>query len=58
MCANTLEKIYIFELIGLDLRKLPNYVQYVGFYNFEGVAESWKENKMSWVEVHACLSNF
>ena len=33
--------------------KLPNYVQYFGSYNIEGVAESWVEAEMSWVEVGA-----
>ena len=40
-----------FECFGLNLGKLPNYVQYFGSYNNEGVAESWLEAEMSWVEV-------
>ena len=31
------------EFSGINLRKLPNYVQYSGYYNVEGVAESWVE---------------
>ena len=31
--------------------KLPNYVQYFGSNIFEGVAESWVETEISWVEV-------
>ena len=30
-----------FEVFGLNLRKLPNYVRYFVSYNVEGVAESW-----------------
>ena len=33
----------------LNLGKLPNYMGYFGYYNVEGVAESWVEVKMSWV---------
>ena len=40
-----------FDFFDLNLGKLPNYVQYFGSYNVEGVAESWVEAKMSWVEV-------
>ena len=40
-----------FWIFGLNLGKLPNYVRYFGYYNVEGVAESWVEVKMSWVEV-------
>ena len=36
---------------GLNLAKLPNYVRYFGSNIFEGVAESWVEAEMSWVEV-------
>ena len=36
---------------GLNLRKLSNYVRYFGSNNVEGVAESWVEAEMSWVEV-------
>ena len=31
------------------LGKFPNYVQYFGSNNVEGVAESWVETEMSWV---------
>ena len=40
-----------FELFGINLGKLPIYVQYFGSNNVEGVAESWMEAEMSWVEV-------
>ena len=30
---------------------LPNYVQYFGPHIVDGVAESWVETEMSWVEV-------
>ena len=40
-----------FEFFGRNLRKLPNYVQYFSSNNIEGVAESWVEAEMSWVEV-------
>ena len=46
-----------FEFFGLNLGKLPNYVQYFGFDNVEGVAESWVEAEMSWLEVGAWFSN-
>ena len=46
-----------FELFDLNLGKLPNYVQYVGSTNVEGVAESWVEAEISWVEVGAWFSN-
>ena len=35
----------------LNLGKLPNCVQYFGSSIVEGVAESWVEAEMSWVEV-------
>ena len=38
-------------IFGLNLGKLPNYVQYFGSNIVEGVAESWVEAEMSWVEV-------
>ena len=31
--------------------KLPNYVQYFGLNIVAGVAESWMEAEMSWVEL-------
>ena len=40
-----------FEFFGLNLGKLPNYVQYFGSNNTEGVAKSRVEAEMSWVEV-------
>ena len=40
-----------FEFLGLNLGKLPNYVQYFGSNNVEGVAVSWVEAEMNWVEV-------
>ena len=39
------------EFFGLNLGKLPNYMQSFGSNNVEGVAESWMETEMSWVEV-------
>ena len=41
-----------FEFFGLNLGKLPNYVQYFGSNIVEGVAESWVETEMSLVEVN------
>ena len=40
-----------FKFFGLNLGKLPNYVQYFGSKIVEGVAESWVEVEMSWVKV-------
>ena len=40
-----------FWFFGLNLGKLSNYVQYFGSNFVEGVAESWVEAEMSWVEV-------
>ena len=39
------------EFFGLNLGKWPNYVQYFGSNNVEGVAKSWVEAEMSWVNV-------
>ena len=39
------------QLFGLNFGKLPNYVQYFGSKIVEGVAESWVEAEMSWVEM-------
>ena len=36
-----------FEFVSLNLRKLPNYVQYFGSNNIEDIAESWVEAEMS-----------
>ena len=44
-------KMSNFEFFGLNLGKLPNYVQYFGSNTVEGVAESRVEAEMSWVEV-------
>ena len=41
-----LDNIWFFDL---NFGKLPNYVQYFGS-NIQGVAESWLEVEMSWVE--------
>ena len=40
-----------FWFFGLNLEKLPNYVQYFGSNIVESVAESWVETETSWVEV-------
>ena len=40
-----------FEFFGLNLGKLPNYMQYFGSNNVEGVAESWVKAEMSWLGV-------
>ena len=50
MCQSSV-KIENFEFFGLNLGKLPNYLQYFGSNNVEGVAESWVEAEMGWVEV-------
>ena len=34
------------------MRKLPNYMQYSGSNNIEGVAESWVEVETSWAELN------
>ena len=39
------------KFFGLNLGKFPYYVEYFGSNNVEGVAKSWGEVKMSWVEV-------
>ena len=46
-----------FEFFALNLGKLPNYVQYFGSNIVEGVAETWVEVEMSWVEVGVRFSN-
>ena len=43
-----MDNIWFFDL---NFGKLPNYVQYFGSNIVEGVAESWVEVEMSWVEV-------
>ena len=40
-----------FEFFGTNFEKLPNYVRCFDSNNVEGVAESWVEVQMSWVEV-------
>ena len=40
-----------FEFFGVNLGKLPNYVEYFGSNIVEGVAENWVEAEMSSVEV-------
>ena len=40
-----------FGFFDLNLGKLPNYVQYFDSNNVEGVAESWVEAEMRWVDV-------
>ena len=40
-----------FYFFGLNVEKLPNYVQYFGSNIVEGVAESWVETEVSWVKV-------
>ena len=44
-------KIDNFYFFGLNLGKLPNYMQYFGSNIVKGVAESCVEAEMSWVEV-------
>ena len=49
-----------FKFFGLNLGKLPNYVQYLGSNIVEDVAESWGEVDgagQSWVKVGAWFSN-
>ena len=40
-----------FEFFGPTFGNLLYYVRYFGSNNIEGVAESWVEVQMSWVEV-------
>ena len=51
MNANLQSKRTPLKIFGLNLGKLPNYMRYFGSNNVEGVAESWVETEMSWVEV-------
>ena len=46
-----------FEFFDLHLVKLPNYVWYFGSNKVEGVAESWVEGEINWVEIGASFSN-
>ena len=53
-----LVKMDNFNFFRLNLRNLPNYVQYFGSNNVKGVAESQVEAEMSWMEeVIAWFSN-
>ena len=48
-----------FEFFGLNLGKLPNYVQYFGSNIVEGVAESWVEvDGAGWSWVHGLVIPF
>ena len=40
-----------FELFGLNLGKLPNYMQYFRSNDVDRVAKSWVRAEISWVEV-------
>ena len=40
-----------FEIFRVNWRKLPNYVQYVGSNNVEGVAKNWLKAEMSCMEI-------
>ena len=40
-----------FEFFGLNVEKMPNYIQCFGSNNVVGVAESWVEAEMSWIDV-------
>ena len=44
-------KMDSFKFFSISLGKLPNYVRYFGSNNIKGVAESWVEAEMSWVEL-------
>ena len=46
-----------FKFFKLNLEKLPNYVQYFDSNNVEGVAESWVEAEMSWMDVGVWFSD-
>ena len=41
-----------FEVFSLNLGKWLSYVHYFGSNNVEGIAESWVEDEISWVEVN------
>ena len=47
-----------FEFFGPTFGKLPDYVRYFGSNNVEGVADSWVEVQMSWVEVDGAGCTF
>ena len=40
-----------FEFFSLNLEKPPNYVRQFGSNNSEGVAESWVEAEIRWLEL-------
>ena len=49
-------KVDDFEFFCLNLGKLPNHLRYFGSNIFEGVADTWVEAKISWVEVEmSCM---
>ena len=50
-CKPIFSQLDNFEFFGLNLGKLPNYMQYFGLNIVEGVAESLVETEMSWVEL-------
>ena len=50
-CEPIFSQLGNFDFFGLNLGKLPNHMQYFGLNIVEGVAESWVETKMSWVEL-------
>ena len=52
MCQFSVKKDN-FGFFDLNLGKSPNYAQYFGSNNVEGVAESWVEAEISWVEFGA-----
>ena len=45
------------EFFHLNFEKLPNYTQYFGSNNVEGVAKNSVEAEMSWLEVGPHFSN-
>ena len=51
MCASFKSKWNLSKLFGLNLWKLPNYIQNFGSNIVEVVAESWVEAEMSWIKV-------
>ena len=51
-------KVDNFESFGPTFGKLPDYVGYFGSNNVEGVADSWVEVQMSWVEVDGAGCTF
>ena len=50
LCQFSVE-MYHFAFFEPSFGKLANYVRYFGSNNVKGVAESWVEVQMSWVEV-------